>query len=132
MKYYQFLYYNLVKLWSKKKDEVRDAPINGIITITFFLYMNIMSIPLLLMFVCDTSVIPYPHFNKYYIALILFIFAFFNYWLLLRKGKTKEIFDRFNKLDNRTLKIGYRLTIFYLILSASIPLTILLFIPSRP
>jgi hypothetical protein len=132
MKYYQFLYYNLIKIWKKKKDEIENAPINGIITITFFPFLNLASIPLIIMAILGTSALNIPTFNKWNVLYFFAVFGFVNYWTLLRKGKSKQIIERFNKLDFKVQKKGYQLTITYMVVSLAIPLIILFFLPSRP
>lgn len=122
----------MIKIWRKKKDEIDNAPINGIITITFLPFVNLVSVPLIIMAIFGTSIFDFPTFNKWNILYIFAGFGFFNYWILLRNGKSHEIIKRFNQLDAALQKRGYRLTVLYLLITIMIPLIIFFFIPPRP
>lgn len=47
MRIYRYLYYNLFCIWLKKKDERGNAQINAIMSLTFLIYLNIMTIILI-------------------------------------------------------------------------------------
>jgi hypothetical protein len=131
MNYYQLLYYNFVRIWKNKKDEIENAPINGIIMITFVLFANLVSIPLIIMAIFGASFFTFPTFNKWYIVPFLIVFGFSNYWILARKRKLEEIEKKFDQLENKIRQKTFRLTIIYLIASLMIPILILLFVPPR-
>jgi hypothetical protein len=130
MKIYRYLYYNLFRLWSKKKDESEIAHINAIITITFLLYVNIMSIPLIIVATHKYGSFKFPEPNitiKVLIGFILIGAGILNYILLARKQQHTKIMEEF-KLDvKKNRKKGMVLTLFYLIFSLAIPLFISLF-----
>lgn len=127
MKYYEFLFYNFIKLWKKKKDEVENAPINAIITITFFTYLNLITLLLIIFSVFGRVIFDFQDFNKWNIIYFLIGLGIINYIILMRKGKYKKIVNRFNKLDFKLQKVGYRFTIAYLIASLLLPFTIMIF-----
>ncbi len=129
MKTYRYLYYNLFRLWLRKKDESENARINAIITITFLSYVNIMNMPLILFAVNKYVIFDLPDINinvKVWIVSLLFATGILNYVLLARKQRHTRIIDEFKLEDNHKRKKGIVLTVFYLIISLVIPLFILL------
>lgn len=130
MKTYRYLYYLLYRIWLKKNDEPENAHINAVITITFLLYVNIISIPLILLAAYKHEIIHLPEstFNvKVWIAVILIITGIFNYLLLGRKKQHFRIIEEFkSKSEERYIK-GITYTILYIIVSIGIPLCIFFF-----
>lgn len=90
MEIYKYLYYNLYLLWLKKKDEPENAHINAVITLTFFLYVNIMSIPLLLMAIFREEIIALPNLTSdiKYIIVSFIITGAIKLFVLRKKTKT--------------------------------------------
>lgn len=130
MKFYRYLYFNLYQLWLKKKDEPENAHINSVITITFLLYVNIMSIPLISLAASKKEIINLPQVNvnvKIWIAVILVSVGIFNYLLLARKRQHNKIIEEFKSESEKKRKKGMAYTIFYLIVSFGIPLYIFFF-----
>lgn len=128
MKFYRYLYFNLYQLWLKKKDEPENAHINSVITITFLLYVNIMSIPLISLAASKREIINLPKVNvKIWIAVILVSVGIFNYFLLARKRQHNRIIEEFKSESEKKRKKGMAYTIFYLIVSFGIPLYIFFF-----
>jgi len=64
MKIYRYLYYKLFCIWLKKRDEPENAHINAIISISFLVCINIISIPLILMAVFGTDTISFPEIKQ--------------------------------------------------------------------
>jgi|SRR5690554_6727910 len=98
MKTYRYLYYKLYCIWLKKKDEVENAHINAVITITFLMYVNIMSIPLVIMAVYKYEIINLPEINfnvKIWIVGVLIGTGILNYFLLARKKQHVKIVEEF-------------------------------------
>ena len=130
MKTYRYLYYNLYRIWLKKKDEPKNAHINAVITITFLLYVNIMSIPLILLAASKNEIINLPESNfnvKVWIAVILVVAGIFNYFILARKRQHNKIIEEFKSKSEEKRKKGKTYTILYIIVSFSIPLYIFFF-----
>jgi hypothetical protein len=130
MKTYRYLYYNLYCIWLKKKDEPENAHINAVITITFLLYVNIMSIPLILLAASKNEIINLPESNlnvKVWIAAILVVTGIFNYFILARKRQHNKIVEEFKSKSVEKRKKGITYTIFYMIVSFGIPLYIFFF-----
>ena len=128
MKYYRLLFYNLTLIWKRKKDEVENASINGVISISFLTILNIVSIPLIIMSIFGRTSIPVPEIeNKWITFLIVIAYGVLNYFILMHKGKHKKCFEQFDNLSDREKKIGMRVTISYGIISILIPLYIFLF-----
>ncbi|MDG5801076.1 hypothetical protein QA597_11975 [Marinilabiliaceae bacterium ANBcel2] len=130
MKFYRYLYFNLYQLWLKKKDEPENAHINAVITISFLLYVNIISIPLIFLAASKNEIINLPQMNvnaKIWIAVILVSAGIFNYFLLARKRQHNKIIEEFKSESKERRKKGTAYTIFYLIVSFLIPLYIFFF-----
>lgn len=130
MKTYRYLYYKLYCIWLKKKDEPENAHINAVITITFLLYVNIMSIPLILLAASKNEIINLPESNfnaKIWIAVILVVAGIFNYFILARKRQHNKIIEEFKSESEGKRKNGIFYTIVYMVVSFGIPLYILFF-----
>lgn len=130
MKTYRYLYYNLYRLWLRKKDESENAHINAVITITFLLYVNIMSIPLILIAANKNEIINLPEINlkvKIWIASALIGVGILNYFLLALKTQHHKIVEEFNLKSEGKRKKGIVYTVLYLVISFGIPLYIFLF-----
>lgn len=130
MKTYRYLYYKLYCIWLKKRDEPENAHINAVITITFLLYVNIISIPLILMAVYKNEIINLPEINfnvKVWIAVILVGVGIFNYFILARKRQHNKIIEEYKPESKENRKKGMAYTILYLIVSFAIPLYIFFF-----
>lgn len=130
MKFYRYLYFNLYQLWLKKKYEPENAHINAVITITFLLYVNIISIPLILLAALKNEIINLPQMTvnvKVWIAVILVVAGIFNYFLLARKRQHNKIIEDFISESKEKRKKGMVYTIFYLVVSLGIPLYIFFF-----
>ena len=130
MKTYRYLYYKLYCIWLKKKDEPENAHINAVITITFLLYVNIMSIPLILLAASKNEIINLPENNfnaKVWIAVILVVAGIFNYFILARKRQHNKIIEEFKSESEGKSKKGIAYTILYMIVSFGIPLYIFFF-----
>ena len=104
MKIYRYLYYNLFRFWLRKKDESESAHINAVITITFSLYVNIMSLPLILFATNKYVIFNLPDINinvKIWIVSLLLGVGILNYILLARKQQHDKIIEEFKFEDNR-------------------------------
>ena len=134
MKTYRYLYYKLYCIWLKKKDEPENAHINAVITITFLLYVNIMSIQLILLAASKNEIINLPENNfnaKVWIAVILVVAGIFNYFILARKRQHNKIIEEFKSESEGKRKKGINYTILYMIVSFGIPLYIFFFTTLR-
>ncbi len=130
MKTYRYLYYNLYRIWLKKKDEPENAHINAVITITFLLYVNIISIPLILVAISKNEIINLPEINtniKILIVVFLCGVGALNYFLLGRKKQRHKIIEEFKSENEKKRKNGLFFTILYLVISLGIPLYIFFF-----
>lgn len=130
MKTYRYLYYKLYCIWLKKNDESENAHINAVITITFLLYVNIISIPLILMAAFKNEIINLPEINfsvKFWIMAIFVGAGIFNYLSLARKKQHNTIIEQFKSESEEKSRKGMMCTILYLIVSLGIPLYIFFF-----
>lgn len=130
MKVYRYLYFKLYCIWLKKKDEPENAHINAVITITFLLYVNILSIPLIFLAASKNEIINLPESNfnvKILIVFILIVAGIINYFLLARKEQHNKVIEEFKSESNEKRKIGMAYTVLYLVVSLGIPLYIFFF-----
>jgi len=114
----------------KKKDEPENAHINAVITITFLLYVNIMSIPLTFVATLKNEIISLPEINmnvKVWIVIFLIGVGTLNYMLLGRKKRHNKIVEEFKAKSVWSKKNDYYFTMLYLVVSLSIPLYIFFF-----
>ena len=134
MKLYWYLYYKLYCIWLRKKDEPENAHINAVITITFLIYVNIISITLVWLAAFKSEVINLPEVNtevKIWIAGLLVVTGLLNYFILARKKKHKIIVEKFNKESDKQRKKGLFYTWLYIVISLGIPLYIFFFTTPR-
>lgn len=130
MKTYRYLYYQLYRIWLKKKDEVENARINAVLTLTFSLCINIINIPLILLVLLKTEIIRLSEIdaNEYiFIPIVFLVGGIFNYLLLARKKQHKKIIEEFKSECEAKRKRGMMFTILYLVMSIGIPLYIAFF-----
>ena len=131
MKFYRLLYYNLYynlfKIWLKKKDEINIAHINSVISITFLICVNLLSIPLILMalFNLKLSFLPEADLSMMInLAVGMITLGIINYFILGRKKQHLKIVKEFSKEKYKKSKLY---TIIYITITLLIPLYILLF-----
>ncbi len=120
----------MYQLWLRKKDEPGNAHINAVITITFLMYVNIISILLILLVTTKNEIINLPQINgnvKILIAVILVSVGILNYFLLARKRQHNKIIKEFYLESEKKRKKGMTYTILYLVVSLGIPLYIAFF-----
>lgn len=130
MKLYRYLYYKLYCIWLRKKDKPEDAHINAVITITFLIYVNIISIPLVWLAAFKSEVINLPEVNtevKIWIVGLLVVTGLLNYFILARKKKHEVIVEEYNKESDKQRKKGLSYTWLYIVISLGIPLYIFFF-----
>ena len=130
MKKFRYLYCQLYSLWLKRKGEQKDAHINAVITLTFLLYLNIISIPLISLAVFNYELVDMPGIDdriKILIILILIGTGLLNYFLFARKEQHQRIIDEFASESDKKRKLGMLIAIFYIVISLGIPLYIFLF-----
>ena len=130
MKVLRSLYYYLFCIWSSKKDEPWNAHINAVITMSFILYVNLISIPLILMSVFRNEIIDLPELSSNMKILIiggLILVGTINYFLFAHKTKHKRILEGYLEMSDNRKKKGIIITVIYLIVSLAIPLYISLF-----
>lgn len=130
MKTYRYLYYNLYRIWLRKKDEWKNAQLNAVITITFLLYLNIMSIPLIIVIASNRELILLPGINlevKIWIIAFAVGVGMLNYFLLGRKKQHNKIVEEFESVEERRKKYGFFFTIIYITISCCIPLYLFFF-----
>jgi hypothetical protein len=117
-------------IWLKKKDEPENAAINAVITLTFLLYVNLFSIPLLVMAIYKKDFINLPEINlnrSVWLSVILIGTGILNYFSLARKRQHDKIFEEFKMESKGKSKKGIIYTLLYLTISLGIPLYIFLF-----
>ena len=127
MKIYKLLYYRLYCIWLKKKDEPENAQINSVMTITFLVYTNIISIPLLIAAIFKVAIINWPETTltiKIVIVGIGLSGMIVNYFFLARKKQHLRILELFSNETIEQRKKGILYVWLYIIISISIPLFI--------
>jgi hypothetical protein len=127
---YRYLYYNLFRIWSIKKDERMNARINAIITMTFLLFVNILSIPLVLMAIFRKEIIPLSnleHIGSIWLLILMIITGILIYIVIARKKQHDKIIQEFNNETIKQRKSGILMTVAYLVISFGIPLYIIFF-----
>lgn len=130
MKIYKCLYYNLFCIWQKKTDEPENAHINAVLTITFLIYTNIMSIPLSYLALTGKEILNIPEitFNvKVWIIILLVLTGILNYFLLASKKQHNKIIQENIGQDEDKRKLGMLFTTIYIVISFAIPLYIFFF-----
>lgn len=134
MKTYRYLYYNLYCIWLKKKNEQRNARINAVITISFLLYVNVISIPLILLAVYKKEIISLPGINtnvKMWIVILLITTYILNYIFLGRNEQHNKVIEEFKSENEKKKRNGLFFTVLYLIVSLGIPLFIFFFVSPK-
>jgi len=129
-KFLKYLYYRLYCIWLKKKDEQKNAHVNAVITLTFLLYLNIVSIPLISLAVFNYELVDMPGIDdriKILIILILIGTGLLNYFLFARKEQHQRIIDEFASESDKKRKLGTLIAIFYIVISLIVPIYIFLF-----
>jgi hypothetical protein len=114
----------------KKKDEPENAHINAVITITFLLYVNLFSVPIISLAAFEKRILNLPESNfevKALIALILIVAGLFNFFLLARKKQHINIIDEFKMESEEKKEKGMLYTVLYLIISLGIPFCVFFF-----
>ena len=135
MKFYRYIYYNLVILWLRKKDEPENARINAVLTISALLFLNILNIFIIIVIADKNKLIDLPDFNlpeinfdtKVWIVGVLFVVAVLNYLLLARKKQFLKIIEEFELESVEEKRRGIIRTVFLLIGSLGFPIYIFLF-----
>ncbi|WP_298651244.1 hypothetical protein [uncultured Proteiniphilum sp.] len=113
----------------KKKDEVENARINAVMTLTFLLYMNFMTVELVSLAFFKKEIIGVSEINAneyIFIPIIFLVNVIINYLLLARKKQHEKIIEEFKSESEAKRKRGMVLTVLYLIMSYGIPLYIFL------
>ena len=129
MRFYRLLYYNLFKIWLKRKNEVNIAHINSVISITLLVCVNLLSIPLILMalFNLKLSFLPEADLSmKINLAVGMITLGIINYFILGRKKQHIKIVKEFSSYKENYGKTKLY-TIIYITITLLIPLYILLF-----
>ncbi|WP_421921218.1 hypothetical protein [Marinifilum sp.] len=128
MKIYKYTYYILFLLWQKKKDEPENAKINAILTITFAMYLNILSTPLIALAFLKKDLVVMPELkSKVIIVLLLIMVGIINYTFLAKKDKHNKIIKKFAQERSNQLNFSKFLVFVYLAISFGLPLYIFLF-----
>ncbi len=128
MDIYKYLYYRLYCIWLKKKDEVENAHINAVITISLLVSLNILSIPLILMAVFGKDIITIPELPPKWIFFIIVIgYGMSQYFLLAYKKKYLKIVEKYKNEPDLKRKHGKLFCWIYIIISIGIPVYIFLF-----
>ena len=115
----------------KKKNELDNARINAVITITFSLYVNFMNFFLILLVAFKGNIFKLPEQSlKVNIVIVIFLIliGILNYLILGREKQHKRIVDKFYSNDYKKKQIGVCTAVIYLLLTFGIPLSIFLFI----
>lgn len=128
MKTYEYLYYKLFCIWLKKKDEPENAYINAVITISFLVCLNILSIPLILMALFGKDIITIPELpDKWIIFTIVIGYGISQYFLLAHKKKYIKIIEKYKDETELKRKRGLLYSWIYIIISIGIPIYIFFF-----
>ena len=132
MRVYRYLYYRLFRIWQNKKNERNAAHINAIISVSFLVCINVVSIPLVLMALFSKDIITFPEIHrKWPIFLAVILFGVIQYYLLAYKNKHLQIVKEFEGETNNQRQRSTFFTWLYMILSIGIPLYIFFFTTPR-
>lgn len=99
MSFYDKLYYRLLILWSFKKNEAENAPINAVITISLMIYFNLLTLAILIREIPLSSFIQ----DRVVFFSSLIGWGLVNAYIFLRRSKREFFRDAFNK-DNENNK----------------------------
>lgn len=128
MKIYEYLYYKLYCIWQMKKSESEIAYINAIISISFLLCFNILSVPLGLMAILGKDIIIFPKLpDRWVLFIIVIAFGVSQYFLFAHKKRYREIIKRYENETNKMRRIGFIFTWLYILISIGIPIYIFFF-----
>ena len=128
MRTYKYLYYKLYCIWQRKKNESENARINAVISITFLLCLNIVSIPLVGIAILGHEAINLPNLPERWILFLAVIASGVGQYFLLahnkRHLKTAREFGGESELKR---KKGLTYTWIYIIISIGLPLLFLFY-----
>jgi len=125
---YKYLYYKLFCIWLKKKDEPENAYINAVITISFLVCLNLLSIPLVLMAIFGKDIITIPELpDKWVLFIIVIAYGVSQYFLLAHNKKYIAIINKYKDENEEKRKKGLFYTWVYIIISIGIPIYIFFF-----
>lgn len=125
MRVYKYLYYNLYRIWLKKKNETENARMNAVITLTFSLWINMLNIALISFVIFNKDIFNLPESSlkvNIWIGIIIVFIGILNYLLLGRKKQHNKIIDKFETNSKRKNKTGGYITLIYILITFSIPL----------
>lgn len=132
MKTYRYLYYRLFCIWQKKRNERNIAHINAIISVSFLVCINVVSIPLVLMALLGSDIFSFPEMNrKWPIFLVVVFFGIIQYYLLVHNKKHLQIVKEFEDETDVQRQRSIFYTWLYMLLSIGIPLYIFFFTTPR-
>ncbi|GEM_PF-1469481 len=127
--FYQLLYYELYFIWKRKTDEVENARINAVITLTFSLFANGLSFVLILLIFFEIDLIPDLAKGQFhlFIGLPLIMIGVINWFALGRSEAHQKIQEKFEESSLFIQKCASKIVWFYLLISFGIPMFIFSF-----
>lgn len=123
----RYIYYKLFCIWIKKKNEQSIAHINAAISMALLTFMNIISVPLLIMAYFGKDAVKFPEIPKLYVFIFAIFYQIIFFVLFGRKKKIIKIYEEFSNESEKQKRNGNLYIWFYIIISISIPLYIFLF-----
>jgi len=135
MKTYRYIYYNLVLLLLRKKENPDDAKINAMLLISLLVFINFLNVFSIIVVASKKNLINLSYFNlaEFMYDIKLWGVGFFlslvvyNYFFLARKIIFSEIIKEFEGKSEIDKKKGMVRTVFLLIISFGLPLFIAFF-----
>ena len=117
MKLYKYIYYRLLK-WAKRRDKIEVAKHTAFVTLTFLVYINLLSILLGLKAYFNFAIeMILGEVQKWHYLLLLIILSLPQYFILLYKKKYLDIIEEFKDETQKEKKRSNIITILYIIAS---------------
>lgn len=119
-------------MWLRRKSETDIAHLNAVISIAFLIFLNIVSIPLVLMTIFGKDIITIPELPPSWVLfIIVIIYGICHYFILAHKKKYLKIAEEFKGESEEKSKKGNLYVWIYIILSIGVPLYIFFFTTPR-
>ncbi len=86
-------------MWAYNVHGKKDAPEwTSMFTLSFLIYINILSVPLIIITISDDYITSFPQIEKSIIIIISLFYLAIFYFLLLYNNKYKKIISEFEEL----------------------------------
>jgi hypothetical protein len=114
---YKFIYYKLY-VWNYKAFGKSNFPeLNGLLILSFFVYINLLTLFLLVDWFFNTSFFLKATSSRINIIFIGIVILVTNYYFLVYNGRLKNIITQFEKLEINEIKRKVAFVYFYFVFS---------------